>query len=519
MKRIAKKLIGLVLGFALIMGLAVPVSANHGQRATSISSFMQQIFVVMEDGTLWGWGRNSDLFAFHSDGYYNHAVLREPILLREGVKSVISAGLNGVVVIKQDNSLWEIQMRTRTVQDGLQGEWRKLFDDVRTAGSGWAILNDNSLWVWDSRPWRPFAPTKIIDNVLTASGGFDGYNKFVGLVVKHDGSLWGIGANLYGQLGDGTRDYRDDFVKIMDGVMDVVSFRGSTMIIKDDGSLWAVGSNYMGRLGDGRRTHYGVSGTIIGEDNGRLTPVKILDNVKKIHLTTDNVFAIREDNSLWAWGNNSRGAIGLPAQTSPFLTPQKIMDNVAEVASTGVTTHILTLDGSLWFCGATDFGVGYTSARDAPVQNPPAIIMDNVRMPSLTKPTQTSASPPVTAPPTPPATDEIRVIVNGTALTFDQPPIIQDGRTLVPLRAIFEALGAEVQWEQQTQTVTATRGDIVVTMRIGSNILNRNGAQTTLDVPAQIVSGRTLVPARAVAESFGADVGWDAATRTVTITE
>jgi hypothetical protein len=115
--------------------------------------------------------------------------------------------------------------------------------------------------------------------------------------------------------------------------------------------------------------------------------------------------------------------------------------------------------------------------------------------------------------------DNITVLVNGTAVIFDQPPIIENGRTLVPLRAIFEALGAKVDWNQSTQTVTAIRGDTTVTLTIGSNTLNRNGEQVTLDVPAQLVGGRTLVPARAVAESFGAKVEWDAGTRTVTITE
>jgi len=113
---------------------------------------------------------------------------------------------------------------------------------------------------------------------------------------------------------------------------------------------------------------------------------------------------------------------------------------------------------------------------------------------------------------------DIKVIVNGTALTFDQPPIIENSRTLVPLRIIFEALGAEVDWDQTTQTVTAIKGDATVTLTIGSDMLNKNGEQIKLDVPAKIVGSRTLVPARAVAESFGAEVGWDQNTQTVTIT-
>ena len=113
----------------------------------------------------------------------------------------------------------------------------------------------------------------------------------------------------------------------------------------------------------------------------------------------------------------------------------------------------------------------------------------------------------------------ISVNLNGAPIAFDQPPIIQDGRTLVPLRAIFEAMGADVAWDSNTQTVTASRGTDVITLSIGSNTLYKNNEAVTLDVPAQIMNDRTLVPARAVAESFGATVEWDGNTQTVMITD
>jgi len=111
------------------------------------------------------------------------------------------------------------------------------------------------------------------------------------------------------------------------------------------------------------------------------------------------------------------------------------------------------------------------------------------------------------------------VLVNGVELAFDQPPVIQEGRTLVPLRVIFEALGANVDWDPSTQTVTSVKDDVTISLRIGSNVLVRNDAEIQLDVPAQIVGERTLVPVRAVAEGFGAEVDWDSNTRTVTIAE
>jgi len=110
-----------------------------------------------------------------------------------------------------------------------------------------------------------------------------------------------------------------------------------------------------------------------------------------------------------------------------------------------------------------------------------------------------------------------RVRLNGETLNFDTPPIIENGRTLVPLRTIFEALGADVEWEDNTQTVTAVKDETTVSMQIGSNELVKNGESITLDVPAQLVNGRTLVPARVIAESFGAKVEWDEEKQTVII--
>ena len=112
----------------------------------------------------------------------------------------------------------------------------------------------------------------------------------------------------------------------------------------------------------------------------------------------------------------------------------------------------------------------------------------------------------------------ILVELNGQPINFDQPPIIIDGRTLVPLRAIFEALGATVDWDGNTQTVTATRDNKVIKITIGDNKLYVNNNVTVLDVPAQIINDRTLVPVRAVSEAFGCNVDWDGETRTVHIT-
>ncbi len=104
----------------------------------------------------------------------------------------------------------------------------------------------------------------------------------------------------------------------------------------------------------------------------------------------------------------------------------------------------------------------------------------------------------------------ISVKIDGKNVVFDQQPIIENGRTLVPIRGIFEALDATVGWDGTTQTVTAQRGDTSISLQIGSAKMYVNGEEKILDVPAKLVGGRTLVPARAVSEAFGCDVQWDA---------
>jgi len=112
---------------------------------------------------------------------------------------------------------------------------------------------------------------------------------------------------------------------------------------------------------------------------------------------------------------------------------------------------------------------------------------------------------------------DITVILNGQRLSFDQPPVIIGGSTLVPMRAIFEALGATVDWDAANQMVTAAKGDTTIKLIIGLGTAQVNGHETALSQAAQIIGGRTMVPLRFVAESLQAEVKWEGSTRTITI--
>lgn len=114
--------------------------------------------------------------------------------------------------------------------------------------------------------------------------------------------------------------------------------------------------------------------------------------------------------------------------------------------------------------------------------------------------------------------DQINVKIDGAVQTYDQPPVITGERTLVPMRGIFEALGANVSWDQETQTVTATRGDTVIRLTIGSPTAYKNGVAIVLEQPPRLIKNRSMVPVRFVGEALGAKVDWDGSTRTVIIT-
>ena len=119
------------------------------------------------------------------------------------------------------------------------------------------------------------------------------------------------------------------------------------------------------------------------------------------------------------------------------------------------------------------------------------------------------------------ADEDIKIIVDGSELRIaenDTKPFIEEGRTLVPMRAIFEALGATVEWDDTTKTVTShDKNDNTVTLQVGSDTMKINNTDLKLDVPAKVIDGRTVVPVRAVAESLNADVKWDNETRTIYI--
>lgn len=113
----------------------------------------------------------------------------------------------------------------------------------------------------------------------------------------------------------------------------------------------------------------------------------------------------------------------------------------------------------------------------------------------------------------------VSVTVDGDLVEFDQPPVIVDGRTLIPVRAVVEKLGCLVFWHEESETVViVTDKDAPAAIVTDPGVhVTVNGELVAFDVPPQVIGGRTLIPIRAVAEKLGCTVGWDEQTQRVSV--
>ena len=348
-----------------------------------------------------------------------------------------------------------------------------------------------------------FSPKKVegIQNAVAVAASGDH-----ALVLLENGDVYGIGSNTAGELGLGenSESIYDSPVKIpLPGeAIDIAAGDSHSLFLLENGDVYAAGRNSYGQLGadvEVRSTPYETLLSITGigpaqavsagplhsmvllengdlytfgrGDDGRLghgdeeerhrpTKVEALSGVSMIEAGRYNSMAVLENGDVYAFGDNTRGALGL-GDSDDRLTPERIESLSGNNALALATyRHALVLVGT----------------------------------------------PPIT------------INIDGRQLYTDVPPTIIEGRTMVPLRAIFEALDTDVGFDADTRTITGTKGDTRIQLTLDSTESMVNDEVVSLDVPATVMDGRTLVPVRFIAESTGQDVGWEARTRTVDIT-
>ena len=182
--------------------------------------------------------------------------------------------------------------------------------------------------------------------------------------LKRDGTVWGWGSNFQGELGDGTTTHRYTPVQgAWTGIIAITAFKASgiTLALKSDGTVWGVGYNSNGQLGDGTTTN-------------RLVPVQVsgLTDVIAISAGGFQALALKSNGTVWAWGTEMAGELGDGGATySMRTTPAQVsgLTNVIAISAGFLASYAIKADGTAWSWGHGEFsGTATTTHKATPVQ-------------------------------------------------------------------------------------------------------------------------------------------------------
>lgn len=358
-----------------------PTPAQVGTATTwqSLAAGQSHSAALRQDGSLWAWGGN--YYGQVGAGPGTPQLLPAQITSAPTWRSV-AAGFQGALGIRTDGSLWawganyagQLGNGTTTDQDvpvPVSGgaTWQSA---ATGGGASMAVRQDGTLWTWGDNGFNQLGtgPALTATSVPVQVGTATTW-KSVSMGANHavalraDGSLWAWGSNFYGQLGTGSTADQPTPVRIgTDTWQSVCAGVFATLAIRTDGSLWAWGMNGNGQLG-------------LGTSGNQLTPQRVgtASNWASLALGVFHTLALRTDGTLWSWGSNFYGELGNGNANggASQLTPAQVgtATTWVSVSTRAYASAAVRQDGSLWVWGMNDYGglgLGTTARQVAPVR-------------------------------------------------------------------------------------------------------------------------------------------------------
>jgi len=339
------------LGDGTTVDRSTPVLVATNVVKASAGGFFSAF--IKSDGTLWTMGNNG--LGNLGDGTFTDR--STPVPVAANVASVATA--HGVCYfVKTDGSLWvagndgygqlgdggndlrcdPVQIATNVASVAVS-EQHCLY--VTTDGNLWATGLNTSGELGDGTTTNRNTPVEVASGVAAVTTSQLG-DEPCSLFLKTDGSLWAMGGNRNGQLGDGTTVNRSTPVQIATGVVKVAGGSGYNLFIKADASLWAMGANDYGQLGDGTTVN-------------RSSPVRVASGVVDVTARANSTLFLKADGSLWAMGDNRYGQLG-DGDAFNCSVPAPVAGSVTTIVASNTVDLFITADGTLWTAGSDAYG-------------------------------------------------------------------------------------------------------------------------------------------------------------------
>ena len=355
----------------------IKVTAINGKVMELIIGNYFSVYAILEDGSLYAWGNNESGKLGVGDEVNKNTPTK--VNLPGKIKELITNG-SSVYALLEDSSLYswgensygqlgvgnEVNKNTPT-KVNLPGKIKEL---ITTGWSVYAILEDGSLYAWGDNsdgqlgvgdavnkntPTKVNLPGKIKELITTNGLSASVY------ALMEDSSLYSWGYNSYGQLGVGDKINKNTptIVNLPGKIKKLITSYSASYAILEDGSLYSWGENNSGELGVGSNEDKNTP-TKVTAINGKI--MDLIINSDK-NYTCESIFAILEDGSLYAWGNNKGGQLGIGSREDNINSPTKVTDIngkvtkvmtfiyvYKEIFSTYVdaSTYILTESSSLY---------------------------------------------------------------------------------------------------------------------------------------------------------------------------